>query len=82
LTLTCGKFWANAFFIWGPYAAFHEMAVTCQIEGSVIMNTSADVSKFNQFMLNVEYFLKYDKQDQHLKYDKQNQQGKTASNEA
>jgi hypothetical protein len=31
-------FWfrANAFFTWGPYSYFHEIALTCHIEGSMI----------------------------------------------
>jgi hypothetical protein len=57
------SFRAHAFlFTWGPYAAFHGMALTCHIEGSMITAIWTHLrmfqnSKFYQFMLNVEFCL-------------------------
>jgi hypothetical protein len=56
------SFMAHAFCYLGPYAAFHEMALTCHIEGSMITAIWTHLrmfqnSKFYQFMLNVEFCL-------------------------
>jgi hypothetical protein len=56
------SFRAHAFFTWGPYAAFHGMALTCHIEGFMITAIWTHLqmfqnSKFYQFMFNVEFCL-------------------------
>jgi hypothetical protein len=56
------RLWHTHIFTWGPYAAFHGMALTCHIEGSMITAIWTHLrmfqnSKFYQFMLNVEFCL-------------------------